>query len=91
METKTSGAASGNQLFDRFLFFGGRVRGRDPTKIDYREKGTLIPTSLLEDLEEETVGFPIYGAAFLEAVGFKRRPKGKPPVLCASRGVVPVF
>ena len=27
--------------------------GQAPTKIDYRKKGTLILTSLLEDLEEE--------------------------------------
>ena len=54
-----------------FLFFLGRVR--DPTKIDYRKKsGTLILTSLLEDLGKrvnEKHGFPQETGANFAALG----------------------
>ena len=45
---KASKTRSSSALFPN-LFGGGF-----PTEIDYRKKGTLILTSLLEDLEEKT-------------------------------------
>ena len=50
-----------------------------PTKIDYRKKGTLIPTSLLEDL----VAFP---GGKMHGLGLAPRfPLRGIPILCQSR------
>ena len=58
-ETKRKPRSPRSALLSPFLGEGS------PTKIDYRKKGTLILTSLLEDLEKETKRKPtIVGGLF---------------------------
>ena len=71
--------------FDRFFFGKG-----SPTKIDYRQKGTLILTSLLEDLDGSTGngcvffggplqnGFRSSGFLLATKARYPRKEKGTP-------------